>query len=108
MKEGLIKELEMQKAFILNTINCLSEEDSNFKPNDNMFTVARHIWHVAETIRNASDTELMAPFVDEFIKGAPKLVIVNVIKDHTAHHRGALSVYVRLLGKTPTMPYTGI
>jgi hypothetical protein len=25
--------------------------------------------------------------------------------DHTAHHRGALTVYSRLLGKVPKMPY---
>ncbi len=24
---------------------------------------------------------------------------------HTAHHRGALAVYARLLGKVPAMPY---
>ena len=27
------------------------------------------------------------------------------IVEHTAHHRGALSVYTRLLGKIPPMPY---
>lgn len=25
--------------------------------------------------------------------------------DHTAHHRGSLAVYARLLGKTPKLPY---
>ena len=155
MKEGLIKELEIQKTFLLNTINCLSEEDSGFKPNDKMYTVAQHIGHAAETIdwfmegafgkgfdmnfdnyeekmkekynsfddsvkllkeatargietlKNASDAELMAPITGEIMKGAPKLVVVGFITDHTAHHRGALSVYARLLGKVPTMPYEG-
>jgi uncharacterized damage-inducible protein DinB len=27
--------------------------------------------------------------------------------EHTAHHRGALTVYSRLLGKVPPMPYGG-
>jgi uncharacterized damage-inducible protein DinB len=27
--------------------------------------------------------------------------------EHTAHHRGALTVYSRLLGKVPPMPYVG-
>ena len=27
--------------------------------------------------------------------------------EHTAHHRGALTVYSRLLGKVPVMPYFG-
>lgn len=35
----------------------------------------------------------------------PRLVILDAIVDHTAHHRGALTVYSRLLGYTPPMPY---
>jgi uncharacterized damage-inducible protein DinB len=31
------------------------------------------------------------------------MVLYN--QEHTAHHRGALSVYLRLLGITPTMIY---
>jgi uncharacterized damage-inducible protein DinB len=37
--------------------------------------------------------------------GAPRLAIVSALQDHTAHHRGALTVYARLLGKVPPMPY---
>jgi uncharacterized damage-inducible protein DinB len=37
--------------------------------------------------------------------GEPISSIVGAISDHTAHHRGALTVYSRLLGKTPLMPY---
>ena len=37
--------------------------------------------------------------------GVPILGIVGAITDHSAHHRGALTVYSRLLGKTPIMPY---
>lgn len=37
--------------------------------------------------------------------GAPRYAIVGAITDHTAHHRGALTVYSRLLGKVPPMPY---
>jgi uncharacterized damage-inducible protein DinB len=33
--------------------------------------------------------------------------IVWAIVEHTAHHRGALTVYTRLLGKVPVMPYGG-
>jgi len=29
------------------------------------------------------------------------------IVEHTAHHRGALTIYSRLLGKVPVMPYGG-
>ncbi len=37
--------------------------------------------------------------------GAPRLALVSALQDHTAHHRGALTVYARLLGKVPPMPY---
>ena len=53
-----------------------------------------------------SDSELLAPIDGPIMKGAPKMNIIGAIVDHTAHHRGALSVYARLLGKTPQMPYS--
>ncbi|HWB95882.1 MAG TPA: DinB family protein [Bryobacteraceae bacterium] len=37
--------------------------------------------------------------------GLPKTAIFSALTDHTAHHRGALTVYTRLLGKVPPMPY---
>ncbi|MGO9242807.1 MAG: DinB family protein [Bryobacteraceae bacterium] len=37
--------------------------------------------------------------------GMPRHAIVNALTDHTAHHRGALSVYTRLVGRVPPMPY---
>lgn len=37
--------------------------------------------------------------------GLPRLAILGSLTDHSAHHRGALTVYSRLLGKTPPMPY---
>jgi len=39
--------------------------------------------------------------------GQPVSDIVWAIVEHTAHHRGALAVYSRLLGKVPPMPYGG-
>lgn len=35
----------------------------------------------------------------------PRYVIISSLVDHTAHHRGALTVYTRQLGKVPPMPY---
>lgn len=35
----------------------------------------------------------------------PRYAILGGLTDHTAHHRGALTVYQRLLGLTPLMPY---
>jgi uncharacterized damage-inducible protein DinB len=37
--------------------------------------------------------------------GMPRLAVVGAIVDHSAHHRGALAVYARLLGREPAMPY---
>jgi uncharacterized damage-inducible protein DinB len=37
--------------------------------------------------------------------GIPRYAIASALTDHTAHHRGALSVYARLLGLVPPMPY---
>lgn len=155
MKEGLIGELQYQEKFLLNTIDCLSEEDSAFQPNEKMYTVAQHIGHAAETIdwfmegafgkgfdmsfenyeekmkkyssynesvktlkeatargietiKKVSDAELMEPITGEVMKGAPKMAVVGGITDHTAHHRGSLAVYARLLDKTPKMPYEGM
>lgn len=37
--------------------------------------------------------------------GEPRFAIVAALADHTAHHRGALTVYSRLRGHTPALPY---
>lgn len=50
--------------------------------------------------------ELMRPLPPgPVMGGAPVMSVVSAIQEHTAHHRGALAVYSRLLGKTPIMPY---
>jgi len=154
MKEGLIEQLKTQKFFFMNTISCMSEEDSSFKPKDEMYTVAQHIGHAAETydwfmegafgdkgfdmnfenykdrmkkytsfnqcvqqfkdaianaiqkIESLPDSELIAPITGEIMTGAPKMSLIGANADHTAHHRGALAVYARLLDKKPKMPYS--
>jgi uncharacterized damage-inducible protein DinB len=61
---------------------------------------------VIEYVENATEDELMTPFpAGPVMGGAPHLAIVGGIVDHTAHHRGALTVYARLQGVTPPMPY---
>ena len=153
LKEGLIEQLKTQQYFFLNTISCLTEEDSGFRPNEEMYTVAQHIGHTAhsitwffdgvfgengfdmnfenysekmqkftsldqgvkdfkeaiekgiELLNKLPESELMKPITGEIMTGAPRAAAVSGIADHTAHHRGALSVYARLLGKKPTMPY---
>ena len=54
----------------------------------------------------ASDQVLVESIPDKRImEGAPRLAVVSGIVDHTAHHRGSLAVYARLIGKEPPMPY---
>jgi uncharacterized damage-inducible protein DinB len=53
-----------------------------------------------------SDAELTAPLpAGPIMGGMPRMVIYGSITDHTAHHRGALTVYARLNGIVPPMPY---
>lgn len=52
-----------------------------------------------------SMAELSKPIAPGIMGGAPRFAIVGGIVDHTAHHRGALTVYARLAGKKPAMPY---
>jgi uncharacterized damage-inducible protein DinB len=53
-----------------------------------------------------SDAELLAAMpAGPIMGGAPRMAIFGAITDHTAHHRGALTVYARLNGIVPPMPY---
>ena len=53
-----------------------------------------------------SDAELMTPMPPGPIMGGePAMAIIGAMVDHTAHHRGALTVYARVKGKVPPMPY---
>ncbi|MCB0323052.1 MAG: DinB family protein [Bdellovibrionales bacterium] len=59
-----------------------------------------------EVVGSMSEAELRSPLPEGPVMGGdPKLAVVGAIADHTAHHRGALTVYSRLLGKAPKMPY---
>lgn len=50
--------------------------------------------------------DLHIPIADgPIMGGAPRLAVASALGDHTAHHRGALTIYARLLGLTPPMPY---
>lgn len=62
--------------------------------------------HAIAVIGAASDATLLEAIPDDpILDGAPRMAVVNAIVDHTAHHRGSLAVYARLLGKVPPMPY---
>jgi uncharacterized damage-inducible protein DinB len=58
--------------------------------------------------RSRSQEELARPLpAGPVMGGQPIHAIVWGMVEHTAHHRGALTVYSRMLGKVPVMPYGG-
>jgi len=73
-------------------------------------TAARAMLDAAYTraIGFCQTTDLSRPLpAGPVMGGQPIGDVVWAMVEHTAHHSGALSVYSRLLGKTPPMPYGG-
>jgi uncharacterized damage-inducible protein DinB len=154
LKQTLVPQLRSSLKYFQATASTFTEEDSGFAPQPELFTVAGHVAHAADSvdwfvegafgegwnmdfegmiaavkavtsldeanawlerayeaaiaaIESATEEELLASIADKRIMGgAPRYAIVNSISDHSAHHRGALTVYARLTGKTPKMPYS--
>ena len=152
--EGLVKELEATLKFFKTTLSVFEPADAGFTPRPELYTVAGHVAHAADSVDwfiaggfgkgwdmdfegliakakavtsleeatawldrafanaiavvgAASDRELMEPIPDTRIMGgAPRIAVVSGIVDHTAHHRGSLAVYARLIDKVPVMPYS--
>jgi uncharacterized damage-inducible protein DinB len=53
-----------------------------------------------------NDEELMKLLpAGPVLGGKPRVSIVREIVDHTAHHRGAITVYARLNNRVPPDPY---
>lgn len=70
--------------------------------------LARSVEHARELVNSRSDEEWGQPLADGPVMGGqPRAMVFGGIADHTAHHRGALTIYARLLGKTPPNPYMG-
>ncbi len=63
-----------------------------------------------EVVGNTSMEDMMSKMLPDgpIMGGLPMVAVVSGIDEHTAHHRGALSVYARLCGKVPAMPYGDI
>jgi uncharacterized damage-inducible protein DinB len=61
-----------------------------------------------EFLRSRTPEQLAQPLpAGPIMGGQPLSDLVWGMVEHTAHHRGALTVYARLLGKVPAMPYGG-
>ena len=57
-------------------------------------------------VEGMAEEKLAEPMAENPIVGTRRRAYaVDGIVDHCAHHRGALSVYARLVGKVPPMPY---
>ena len=68
----------------------------------------RSMANALRVLGSKTEAELAVPLPEDGIMGGvPRHAIVPGMADHTAHHRGALAVYARLLGKVPPMPYGG-
>jgi len=60
----------------------------------------------SRAVSGMNDLDLLQPLPEgPIMGGAPRVAVFGAISEHTAHHRGALTVYSRLLGKVPKMPY---
>ncbi len=69
---------------------------------------AKSIQSALDAVDAMSEDDLSAALPDGPIMGGqPRSSVIGGMMDHTAHHRGALTVYARLLGKIPQMPYMG-
>jgi uncharacterized damage-inducible protein DinB len=57
-------------------------------------------------VRSRTPEQMAQPLpAGPIMGGQPISDLIWAMVEHTAHHRGALTVYSRLLGKTPPMPY---
>jgi len=129
--ENIALSVDVNREYFNRSTRELKEENSSFAPVPGMFTVAAQVAHAAQTIDwffagafaaagfdidfERMDREVAASHSAEewaaplppgpIMGGLPRYTIVSALTDHTAHHRGALSVYTRLLGRVPPMPY---
>jgi uncharacterized damage-inducible protein DinB len=66
----------------------------------------RAVANATATIASMSDADLLVALPEgPIMGGVPRIAVFGAISDHTAHHRGALTVYARLNGIVPPMPY---
>lgn len=73
---------------------------------DALVYLASAVDNSAAVLDTKSPEDMLEPLpAGPIMGGEPRAAIVGAIMDHTAHHRGSLAVYARLLGYAPPMPY---
>ena len=123
----LVRELESTLGFFKTTLSIFEPSDAGFSPDPELYTVAGHVAHAADSVdwfvegafgdgwdmefetqiaraKAVTSLEEATAWLDRAFGHA--ISVVGGIADHTAHHRGALAVYARLIGKVPLMPYS--
>ena len=125
-KSDALYEIQTTRHFFHRSTRCLDEGDSGFRATPETMTVAQQVAHTALTIDWLRDGMFDDNWDMDFEKGAAAAnaftsldaaraytegqefqwaAVINAVVDHTGHHRGALTVYARLAGKVPEMPY---
>jgi uncharacterized damage-inducible protein DinB len=72
-----------------------------------MVWLVKSVDQATAILAGKSAAEMMEPIADgPIMPGEPRAAIIAAIAEHTAHHRGSLAVYARILGYAPPMPYS--
>lgn len=100
--DGAFSEL----GFDMNFEDHWSEVNEVQSLEDALKKVSEAFAKAKEILASKTEEQLSKPLLPGMVMpGEPTYNIVGGIVDHTAHHRGALTVYIRLLGAVPKMPY---
>jgi uncharacterized damage-inducible protein DinB len=98
-----------EKGFDMDFESMTAEVLKVTKVSDARAWLDRAFAQVTEITAAKSEQEWLTPLPqDSIMGGEPRLAVVSALTDHTAHHRGALTVYQRLLGLVPPMPYMDV
>lgn len=117
MNRALLAQLDSAYELFTRSAGTLTEDHSSFAPADGGFTAANQVAHAAHTIdwfisgRSTTPRRSSSPGATRSGRNRchrdrfPRSAIFGAFTNHTAHQRGALTVYTRLLEKTPPTPY---
>jgi uncharacterized damage-inducible protein DinB len=71
-----------------------------------MIWLVQSVDNASAVLAGKTPEEMMQPIAEGPVMGGqPRAAIIAAIAEHTAHHRGSLAVYARMLGYAPPMPY---
>lgn len=104
--DWFVEGLERPDGFDMDFEAHMKEAAAVTSLNDARAWFDRAVANAVATVQRLGEAAMMEPLPkDTIMGGMPKMTVIGSIAEHTAHHRGALTVYTRLLGKTPLMPY---